>query len=121
VHHQPILVVDDDEAILHSVEVILVDDGYPVVLAANGQEALALLEDHRPRLVLLDMKMPVMDGWAFAAAYRGQPGPHAPIIVMTAGRDSGQRAAEIAAEGYIAKPFDIDDLIGLVRRYVLPE
>jgi len=121
VHHQPILVVDDDEAILHSVEVILVDDGYPVVLASNGQEALALLEDHRPRLVLLDMKMPVMDGWAFAAAYRGRPGPLAPIIVMTAGRDSGQRAAEIAAEGYIAKPFDIDDLIGLVRRYVLPE
>jgi two-component system, chemotaxis family, chemotaxis protein CheY len=120
-HHQPILVVDDDEAILHSVEIILADDGFPVVLASNGQEALALLEAHHPRLVLLDMKMPVMDGWTFAAAYRGRPGPHAPIIVMTAGRDSARRAAEISAEAFIAKPFDIDDLIGLVRQYVLPE
>jgi CheY-like chemotaxis protein len=73
-----------------------------------------------PAVILLDMKMPVMDGWAFASAYRQQSGPHAPIIVMTAAHDSRQRASEIAADGFIPKPFDLDDLLALIRRY-LPE
>jgi CheY-like chemotaxis protein len=84
-YRRPILVVDDDEVIVHSIEFLLVEEGYPVVVAFNGREALARAE---ARLILLDMKMPVMDGWAFAAAYRGLPGPHAPIVVMTAAHDS---------------------------------
>ena len=114
---RPILVVEDDEAILRSIEQILSDEGYMVAAAPNGKEALELVKRAQPRLILLDMKMPVMDGWAFAAAYREHCGPHAPIIVLTAAHDSGARAAEIAAAGYIAKPFDLDKLLDLVRRY----
>ena len=114
---RPILIVDDDEVILRVVEDILVDEGYAVTRAANGKEALASIDRFPPWLILLDMKMPVMDGWAFAAAYRELPGSHAPIIVMTAAQDTRSRAAEIGANGYIAKPFDIDELLTVVQRH----
>ena len=115
-----ILVVEDDEAILRSVEQILADEGYAVAVALNGREALEQVRRATPHLILLDMKMPVMDGWAFAAAYQQLPGPHAPIVTLTAARDSRARAAEIAAADSIAKPFDLDKLLDLVRRYVFP-
>lgn len=114
----PILLVDDDDTILNSVEGLLTDEGYSVIVAANGRQALARISEQRPSLILLDMKMPVMDGWAFTAAYRELPGPHAPIIVMTAAHNSGMRAAEIAADDFIAKPFDINHLLALVRRHL---
>lgn len=114
---RPILVVDDDEVILSSVELVLVDEGYQVVAARNGEEALELAKACTPRLILLDMKMPMMDGWAFIAAYRARSGPHAPIIIMTAAHDPQSRAAEIAADGVLAKPFDLDQLLDLVHRY----
>lgn len=115
---KPILVIDDDETILSTVELLLEDEGYSVLLASNGQEALAYIEQQSPALILLDMKMPVMDGWGFAAAYRELPGPHAPIIVVTAAHDSRKRAEEIAADNYIAKPFDLHRLLDLVRLYI---
>lgn len=117
---QPILIVDDDEIILQSIEAILTDENYLVVVASNGREGLELARRHAPSLILLDMKMPIMDGWAFAAAYREQPAPHAPVVVMTAARDSKSRAAEIGADDYLAKPFDLDDLLAVVRRFASP-
>lgn len=114
---RPILVVDDDDAILRTIEIILSDEGYQVIVASNGKEALTCLDEHAPRLILLDMKMPIMDGWTFATTYRARPGPQAPIIVMTAAKDSEGRAAEINADAAIEKPFDIEYLIQLVKRY----
>jgi CheY-like chemotaxis protein len=111
------LLVDDDESILSTVELLLTEEGYPVVVAANGKEALQHVAAQRPCLILLDMKMPVMDGWAFAMAYRDLPGPHAPIVVMTAAHDARQRAAEIAADDVISKPFDVNRLLDVVRKY----
>lgn len=113
----PILLVDDDESILSTVRLLLTEEGYPVVVAANGKEALQHIATQKPSLILLDMKMPVMDGWAFAMAYRDFPGPHAPIVVMTAAHDARQRAAEIAADDVIAKPFDVNRLLDVVRKY----
>ena len=116
--HRPILVVDDDVTIAMTIESFLIEEGYTVVIAHNGKEALERVEESSPVVILLDMKMPVMDGWAFASAYRQLAGPHAPIIVMTAAHDSRQRASEIAADGFIPKPFDLDELLALIRRYV---
>jgi CheY-like chemotaxis protein len=113
---RPILVVDDDEVILSTVEFTLSDEGYPVMTAPDGAAALDLVEQQPPELILLDMKMPIMDGWAFARAYRDQPGPHAPIVVMTAAADAARRAADIGANGYLAKPFDLEDLLTVVGR-----
>jgi two-component system, chemotaxis family, chemotaxis protein CheY len=112
-----ILVVDDDLSIRDLVEMALADHGYAVEPAPNGVEALEIVRRARPNVILLDMRMPLMDGWEFARAYRELPGPHAPIIVLTAARDARERAAEINAEGYLGKPFDLDDLLELVAQH----
>jgi CheY-like chemotaxis protein len=116
----PILIVDDDESIRSFVELALDAEGYEVSTAPNGAVALDVAGRQQPDLILLDMRMPVMDGWAFARAYRSQPGPHAPIVVITAARDAGERAAEVHAEDFLGKPFDLNDLLNVVGRYVGP-
>jgi CheY-like chemotaxis protein len=112
-----ILVVDDDTSIRSFVEMALDSEGYAVSTATNGAHALEVTGNVRPDLILLDMRMPVMDGWTFARTYRQQAGPHAPIVVITAATDAGERAAEINADGYLGKPFDLDELLGLVSKY----
>ncbi len=112
---QHVLVVDDDESIRDFVHTALVDDGYEVTEAPDGAAALALVALRRPDVILLDMLMPVMDGWAFARAYRQTAGPHAPIIVVSAARDTATRAADINAAGILAKPFRLEALFDCVR------
>jgi len=116
-----ILVVDDDTSIRSFVEMALDGEGYAVSTANNGAQALVVTGEVQPDLILLDMRMPIMDGWTFARRYRDQAGPHAPIVVITAATDAGERAAEIQADGYLGKPFDLDELLGLVSRYTAPE
>ncbi|HMQ32173.1 MAG TPA: response regulator [Chloroflexaceae bacterium] len=110
-----VLVIDDDPAILRTVADILGDEGYDVVTAANGAEGLELLETVAPGLILLDMRMPVLDGWQFARSL--DPGKRAiPLVVMTAAQDARQWAREIGASGYVAKPFDLVELLETVER-----
>lgn len=116
-----VLVVDDDEGIREFVGMALADEGYEVVLASHGADALELARQHPPAIILLDMRMPIMDGWEFARTYRQRPGPHAPIIVITAARDADERAAQIAAEAVLAKPFQLADLLSVVGQYATPE
>ncbi len=115
-----VLVVDDDESILDFVREALEDAGYRVETATDGGEALELAARRPPDLILLDMRMPIVDGWEFAERYRQSPGPHAPMIVMTAARDAEAIAADIHADGYLAKPFTLDSLLDLVERYRQP-
>ena len=112
-----VLVIDDDEAILGFIRDVLTDEGYQVLEAIDGAEALSEASREPPDLILLDMRMPRMDGWQFAQAYRATPGPHAPIIVITAARDAQDMATEIHAQGYLAKPFTIEDLLATVERH----
>jgi two-component system, chemotaxis family, chemotaxis protein CheY len=112
----PILIVDDDEAIREFIIMALGDEGYEVREAAHGAAALDLVERETPAVILLDMRMPVMDGWAFSRAYRRGRPPHAPIVVLTAARDAAQYAGEIAADAFLAKPFDLKELIQVVGR-----
>jgi two-component system, chemotaxis family, chemotaxis protein CheY len=115
-----VLVVDDDPDIGEFVSLALSDEGYEVVTAPHGRAALTRVEERPPDLIVLDMRMPVMDGWEFARAYRERPGPHAPIIVFTAARDAAERAAAIEANGYLAKPFSLDELLDAVARHAQP-
>jgi two-component system chemotaxis response regulator CheY len=110
-----VLVVDDDPAILTTVSEILQFEGYAVRTATNGAEALRLVEHARPWAILLDMRMPVMDGWGFARALRTR-GIDVPIVVMTAAADSRRWAEEIGAAGHVPKPFELLDLVGAVER-----
>lgn len=111
-----ILVVEDDAGIADLVELALTESGHRVLLAPHGRAALELLERERVDLVLLDMLMPVMNGWEFARAYRERPGPKAPIIVMTAAADAIRRGAEIDSEAVLSKPFGLDELDEVIDR-----
>jgi CheY-like chemotaxis protein len=111
-----VLVVDDDEDIRGFVAAALQMNHNTVVEALDGQHALQLLATQCVDLILLDMKMPGMDGWSFALEYRARPGPHAPIVVMTAAADGPDRAQEVHAAESLAKPFEIDTLFQVLER-----
>ena len=113
--NRPILVVDDDEAIRRIVLDVLEWEGYRVEVAGDGLEALDLIDRSPPSLILLDMRMPVLDGWEFVQELTKR-GVRVPIIVMTAAVNAQQWATEIGADAYLAKPFDLVDLIDLVAR-----
>jgi two-component system chemotaxis response regulator CheY len=112
-----VLVVDDDESIRSVVTAALREEGYDVLEATNGAAALEIVRQLYPVVILLDMWMPVMNGWEFVRQYRALPGPHAPIVVMTAAVDARRRGAEIAADGVLAKPFELDSLLDTVASY----
>jgi two-component system chemotaxis response regulator CheY len=112
-----ILIVDDDAAVLRTVVDILSDEGYAIATATNGAEALEVLQRCSPAAILLDMRMPVMDGWQFAQAMAARERQF-PIIVMTAAQDARRWAREIGAAGVISKPFDVLELLDIVARQV---
>lgn len=115
--NQPILVVDDDPAILATVSDALDLEGFTVVTASNGAEALEVIDsDNRPSLVLLDMRMPVLDGWGFMRAIR-ERGLSVSVVVMTAAADARRWGREIGAHGVLAKPFELDELLAAVQRF----
>jgi DNA-binding NtrC family response regulator len=110
-----VLVVDDDPTIRQSVAALLEDDGYVVQQAANGLDALASLERQVPKVVLLDMRMPLMDGWGFVDEVRKRS-VDVTVVAMTATHDVQVWAQEIGATNYLGKPFQPDELLDLVDR-----
>ena len=117
------LVVDDDQATRDMLVSLLGDEGYAVVTAEHGAAALAVLDTRRgrpPAVILLDLRMAVMDGKTFAATYRTRPTPQAPILLLTAANEAAQWCRDIGVAGYLAKPFDLDALLALIRRHVPP-
>ena len=110
-----VLVVDDEPGIRETVTAMLEIEGYDVSEARDGAEALAQVEARQPDVILLDMRMPVLDGWGFAAELRARE-LAIPIVVMTAARDAARWAGEIAATAFVAKPFGFDDLLRAVER-----
>ena len=115
-----VLVVDDDTPIRDFVSATLESEGYEVVTAENGLVALQILESKtgfQPDIILLDMRMPVVDGWQFARAYRELPGKKVPIIVLTAATDPAKFAAQIKADSFLPKPFDLLDLLEVVEKF----
>jgi len=115
-HRALILVVDDDPTIRQVVADTLELEGYAVQTAPNGASALAAVEQAQPSLVLLDMRMPILDGWGFAREIQAR-GVRLPIVVMTAAQDARRWAEEINAQGYVAKPFQLSELLDAVERF----
>ena len=114
-----ILVVDDDAAIRQAIAELLAEEGFEVSCAANGAEALRELESTTvPSLILLDLTMPVMDGWTFRSAQRQDPRlAGIPTIVLTAIHGGDPRVFEpLAADAFLPKPFDLERLIATVHR-----
>jgi CheY-like chemotaxis protein len=113
-----ILVVEDDPDLLSLMEMILDGEGYRVRTAREGREALERVAEEMPGLVFLDMRMPGMNGWDFAREFRARHGAACPIVVVTAAEDARRRAEEIAAQGWLAKPFEIADVLAAAARHV---
>ena len=111
-----VLVVDDDPDILQTLGLCLSSEGYRVLMAANGKEALDILESEHPSVILLDLMMPVMDGWQFVAEldHRGQR--DVPLLILSADRSVQGHAQQLRASGHLAKPFDLDELLGKVQQ-----
>jgi CheY-like chemotaxis protein len=114
-----VLVVDDEEAIRTAVAEALEFEGYAVESATNGAEALALVRQAPPAAIVLDLMMPVMDGWEFLKHCRAEAlCDGTPVLVISAYRNLPQEAAGLGVKGCIAKPFDLDVLLGAVERVV---
>lgn len=109
-----VLVVDDEEPICQMVRDALEMEGYTVETAAGGDEALAIVRRRSPDLILLDVNMPRVDGWAVLGELRAAAGRQTPVVVMTAGYQAQDQALASGAQGYLGKPFDIDDLLEAV-------
>jgi DNA-binding response OmpR family regulator len=113
-----VLVVEDDADLLELLSMLLSDHGFAVDTAHQGLEALERVGAKMPDVILLDMHMPVMDGWQFAREFRGRYDGQAPIVVLTAAEDSKRRAAEIHADAWLGKPFNLDDVVAMIPRVV---
>lgn len=114
-----ILVVDDEVNIVSLVVDLLQDEGYSVRSALNGAQALQIIAQQKPGLILMDMYMPQMTGMMLVEHLHSQGISDIPIILMTASPGAAERlAASNATVDYLAKPFDIDDLLTCVSRYI---
>lgn len=113
-----ILVVEDDDAIRDVLEAALVDEGYAVRTVRHGQAALEALHDSPPNVILLDLMLPVLDGWEFLEArVRRELALDTRVIVLSASRRAAALERErLAVWAVVAKPFELDDLLAVVGR-----
>jgi DNA-binding response OmpR family regulator len=109
-----VLVVDDQEAIRDTLQTALDDEGFNVECASNGREALDILERWKPCVILLDLMMPVMDGWAFCEEQR-RSGDQTPVVLLSASGGLDAQAEALCAAGFIPKPFDIDHVVSAIE------
>lgn len=112
-----ILIVEDDQAMRATLSAALEDEGYAVVTAFDGLDALEKLDAVTPALILLDIGMPRMDGYALAEELnRRGLRPSIPVLVLSADGRAREKAERVGAEGWLAKPFSIEGLVGEVGR-----
>ena len=109
------MVVDDDPDIRELLFTALEDEGFEVVPAANGQEALAVIRTFRPDVIVLDLMMPVMDGWQFATELRSRD-EDIPLVLLSAARDLKAHQKTLSAADVIEKPFDLAELLPKIHR-----
>jgi CheY-like chemotaxis protein len=109
-----VLVVDDENDIRQALAEVLAFEGFVVEAARDGMEALEKVRALHPRLVLLDLMMPRMNGWEFRRAQKDDPDlARIPVLIISAFAPTG----DLEAEGYIEKPFDVEELVSAVRRH----
>ena len=113
---RPVLVVDDDAATRAAEHAVLADNGFRVVEARDGAEAMRVIQQDPPSLVVLDVQMPGVDGPSFARELR-MALRRVPLVILTGAVDPRREADRCNAEAYLAKPFDARELVNVVRRF----
>ncbi len=110
-----VLIVDDEPDILLMLRVNLESEGFDTALAGDGETALRRIEEERPDVVLLDVMMPVMDGWGVLSNLnRMDPRPRILVLSAKSGDRDMAKAYELGADEYVTKPFDPDGLIASI-------
>ncbi len=111
------LIVEDESGVREVLAELLVDEGYELQVARNGREALQVLQRWRPDVILLDLMMPIMDGWAFRAEQlRHVSLASVPVIVLSAVREQHLQMERLGAAASLPKPFDLDAVATTVHR-----
>ena len=110
-----VLIVEDDEDLRQIVQWVLEDEGFMVETAKDGREALDRAMARKPSLVLLDMALPIIDGYGVAAGLHETYGDTITILTMTADGHAAEKAKRVGAIGYVSKPFELDTLVNSVR------
>ncbi len=114
-----VLVVADEPQVVWMLQFSLEAEGFQTFAARDGRTALDELRQHRPQLMLLDIMMPVMDGWSVLQEIRDIPEGERPRVVVVSARATLRdraKAAELGAVAFVAKPFNVDDLLGVLNR-----
>jgi len=123
-HRNKILVAEDNELNMELIAEILNRMGMDVIRAGNGEEVIAKLMEHAPAMVLMDLNMPVMDGYTATAEIRKSPSPYCdvPVIALTADamKEDRERCLRMGMDDFISKPFRIEELEAVMNNY-LPE
>jgi twitching motility two-component system response regulator PilG len=118
-----VMVVDDSNTIRRSAEIFLTQAGYQVVLAEDGFDALAKINDHHPALVFCDILMPRLDGYQTCALIKKSARFHATPVIMLSSKDGlfdRARGALVGSSAYLTKPFSKDTLLAAVRAHTAP-
>ena len=120
-HRATVMVVDDSQTIRRTAETLLTREGYTVVTAQDGFEALARIADAPPDLIFIDIMMPRLDGYQACALIKGNPRYARTPVVMLSSKDGlfdRARGRIVGSDEYLTKPFTRDELIGSVRAHV---
>ena len=115
-----IRVIDDSSTIRRSAEIFLGQAGYQVVLAEDGFDALAKMNDHRPALIFCDILMPRLDGYQTCALIKKSTRFHSTPVIMLSSKDGlfdRARGAMVGSDAYLTKPFTKDSLLKTVREH----
>ena len=112
-----ILIIDQDQGIRDFISLTLGDEGYTALTASSGDDAIRLAAQHQLSLILLDLFFPKHDIGRFLDTYREMPGPRAPLVVLTTDFHPDELAAQVQADDFLSKPFELSDLLNLVSRY----
>ena len=113
-----VLVVDDEPQVVWMLQFSLEAEGYETFAARDGVTALAEVREHHPSLMLLDIMMPVMDGWTVLEQLQTIPLAERPRVVVVSARASLRdraKAMELGADAFVAKPFSVDDLLEVLH------
>jgi twitching motility two-component system response regulator PilG len=116
-----VMVIDDSQTIRRTAETLLAREGYEVITAQDGFEALSKIADHHPDIIFVDIMMPRLDGYQACALIKGNPKFSSIPVIMLSSKDGlfdRARGRIVGSDEYLTKPFTKDELIGAVRAHI---
>jgi twitching motility two-component system response regulator PilG len=116
-----VMVIDDSQTIRRTAETLLAREGYAVITASDGYEALGKIVDHQPALIFIDIMMPRLDGYQVCSLIKGNPKFSGTPVVMLSSKDGvfdRARGRIVGSDRYLTKPFTKDEILTAVKTYL---